>query len=132
MLYIIGLGLNEKGLTLEGVNAIEKCAKVYLENYTVDFPYEIDELGSESLKKLARGQVESDMLIKEAKEEDVALLVYGAPLFATNHMTLILDAKKAGIKIRVIQAASILDSFACFTIAWMTGGLFSAARKIPR
>jgi diphthine synthase len=113
MLYLIGLGLNEKGITLEGVGAIEKCSKVYLENYTVDFPYDISELGlSEETMKLTRGDVESNLLIKEAKKEDVALLVYGSPLFATTHITLILEAKKAGIKTKVIYAASIFDAVA--------------------
>jgi diphthine synthase len=54
--------------------------------------------------------VESDRLIKEAKTEDVALLVYGSPLFATTHMTLILDARKAGVKTRVIHSGSIFDA----------------------
>ena len=44
MLYLIGLGLNEKGITLEGIDAIKKCKKIYLEGYTVDFPYPITKL----------------------------------------------------------------------------------------
>jgi len=113
MLYIIGLGLNEKGLSLEAVQAIEKCSRVYLENYTVDFPYNIKELGlSDETVKLARGDVESDKLIKEAKKENVALLVYGSPLFATTHISLILEAKKAKVKTKVIHAASIFDAIA--------------------
>ena len=39
MLYLIGLGLNEKGISLEGLEVIKKCRKVYLEEYTVNFPY---------------------------------------------------------------------------------------------
>jgi diphthine synthase len=113
MLYIIGLGLNEKGISREGIEKIEKSDKVYLENYTIDFPYEAGELGlSESTIKLSRGEVESAKLIEEAKNERVALLVYGAPLFATTHMTLVLEAKKAGVKVRIIQSASIFDAIA--------------------
>ena len=44
MLYIIGLGLNEKSISLEGIEAIEKCEKIYLESYTVEFPYSFEEL----------------------------------------------------------------------------------------
>ena len=44
MLYIIGLGLNERGITLEGMSAISNCKKIYLEGYTVDFPYKTDVL----------------------------------------------------------------------------------------
>ena len=113
MLYLIGLGLNENGISREGILAIEKCQRVYLENYTVDFPYELSELElSDSMIKLARGEVESEKLINEAKDEDVALLVYGSPLFATTHISLILDAEKQGVKTKVIYAASVLDAIA--------------------
>ena len=113
MLYLIGLGLNENGISREGILAIEKCQRVYLENYTVDFPYELSELElSDSMIKLARGEVESEKLINEAKDEDVALLVYGSPLFATTHISLILDAEKQGVKTKVIYAASVFDAIA--------------------
>ena len=39
MLYLIGLGLNERGISLEGIEAIRKCKEIYLENYTIEFPY---------------------------------------------------------------------------------------------
>ncbi|MBR9706503.1 diphthine synthase [Candidatus Pacearchaeota archaeon] len=111
MLYLIGLGLSEHGLSLDAVRSIEKCDKVYLENYTVDFPYDITDLGiDESIINLARGDVESDKLINEAKQENVALLVYGAPLFATTHITLLMDARKANVKTRIVQAASVFDA----------------------
>ena len=32
MLHIIGLGLNEKGISIEGNETLKKCKKVYLEN----------------------------------------------------------------------------------------------------
>lgn len=35
MLYIIGLGLgDEKDITLRGLEAVQKCEKVYMEAYT--------------------------------------------------------------------------------------------------
>ena len=43
-LYLIGLGLNMKSITREGREAIDKCKKIYLENYTVDFPYKLGPL----------------------------------------------------------------------------------------
>ena len=70
MLYLIGLGLNEKGITIEGLEAIKKCNKIYLESYTIDFPYEIKKLEKIINKKiitLKREDVEGDFLIKEAK-----------------------------------------------------------------
>jgi len=113
MLYLIGLGLNEKGISKEGLLAVEKCRKVYLEGYTVDFPYKLGELNlGKKFVKLKREEVESDKLIKEAKSRNIALLVYGSPLFATTHMSLVLDAKKAGIKVKIIYSASIFDAIA--------------------
>lgn len=35
VLYVIGLGLgDEQDITLRGLNAVKKCKKVFLENYT--------------------------------------------------------------------------------------------------
>jgi len=115
MLYIIGLGLNKEGITREGLSSIEKCVKIYLEGYTVDFPYAISELEEslgKKIEKLARGDVESDKLVKEAKKENIALLVYGSPLFATTHTSLIMDAKKAGIETSIIYSTSVFDAIA--------------------
>lgn len=115
MLYLIGLGLNEKSLTREGKEAIEKCSKLYLESYTVDFPYSISALEREIRGKiitLGRKEVESDRLIKEAKKENIALLIYGCPLFATTHLALILDAKKENVKTKIIYNASVFEALA--------------------
>lgn len=115
MLYLIGLGLNLKGISLEGIEAIKNCKKVYLESYTVDFPYAIADLEKvigKPVIALARKDVESDRLVKESKKEDIALLVYGCPLFATTHETLIADCKKEKIKVKVIFSASIFDAIA--------------------
>lgn len=113
MLFIIGLGLNARGISKEGLLALEKCKKVYLESYTVDFPYELIDLKlSKQIFPLKRGEVESNRLIQEAKGRSIALLVYGSPLFATTHMGLILDAEKQKVKVRVIYSASVLDAVA--------------------
>ncbi|MEK6917585.1 MAG: diphthine synthase [Nanoarchaeota archaeon] len=112
MLYIIGLGLSEKGYSKEAYEAIKECKKIYLEGYTVDFPYKIKVLEkefNEQIDILKRDKVENLGLIKEAKKEDICLLVYGAPLSATTHITLIQEAKKAKTKVKVIQGASVFD-----------------------
>jgi len=114
MIYIIGLGLNSRGISKEGMLALEGCKKVYVEGYTVDFPYDIQrelKLGK-NVEVLDRGKVESNFLIKEAKSRKIALLVYGSPLFATTHMSLILDAHAQGVRTRVIYSTSIFDALA--------------------
>jgi len=115
MLYLIGLGLNEKSISLEGLEAIKKCKKIYLDTYTVNFPYSEKNLEKIIKKKIIsanRDIIESDKLIKEGKKENVALLIYGSPLTATTHITLIEEAKKNKVKCEVIYNASIFDAIA--------------------
>ncbi len=112
MLYLIGLGLNEKSLSKDAIEIIKRCKKVYLENYTVDFPYThqalIDEIGKKFITA-DREKVEGLEIVDEAKKMDVALLVYGSPLTATTHITLIEEAILSGVKYRVMNNASVLD-----------------------
>lgn len=115
MLYIIGLGLNVKGISKEGLEIVKRAKKVYLENYTVDFPYSLADLIEEfgkNIVQLEREKVESLEIIDEAEKKDVALLVYGSPLSATTHISLIEEAKKCRVKCRVIHAGSVFDAVA--------------------
>jgi diphthine synthase len=113
MLYLIGLGLNKKGISLEGLEIVKRCKKVYLENYTVDFPYSLGEL-SEVLGKdivsLDRGEVEGLDFIDYAKRSDVALLIYGSPLMATTHVAILDECSKSGIKTKVLHSGSVFDA----------------------
>jgi diphthine synthase len=116
MLYIIGLGLNVDGISKYGLEVAKRCKRVYLENYTVDFPYSLGELQEKlGLKKIIpanREKVESLELVDESKRMEVCLLVYGSPLTATTHISLIQEAKRLGIKCKVIYSASIIDAVA--------------------
>ncbi|MFA5993082.1 MAG: diphthine synthase [Candidatus Pacearchaeota archaeon] len=112
--YLIGLGLDVRGISLHGKKILKNCRKIYLENYTVDFPYTRKELEKELKIRVIeanREMVESENLIEEAKKakDAVALLVYGSPLMATTHISLINRARKDKVKYKVIQAASIYD-----------------------
>ncbi|MBR9680593.1 MAG: diphthine synthase [Candidatus Altiarchaeota archaeon] len=104
MLYLIGMGLEVGDMTLKGDAIIKKCSEVYVEDYT-SFPYEV-----KGAKHLSREDTESKLLIKLAKEKDVALLVGGDPLFATTHMSLILDCQKNQVKYEIIHAPSIMNA----------------------
>lgn len=116
MLYIIGLGLNVDGISKYGLEVLKKCKKVYLENYTVDFPYNESQLrdafNGKKFVSVGREFVESLSIVGEAKKKDVALLVYGSPLTATTHMSLIQEAKASNIKYKVIYNASVFDAIA--------------------
>ena len=115
MLYIIGLGLNVDGISSYGLAVAKNCKKIYLENYTVDFPYSIGELQHFIDKKIIPAErefVEGLSIVDEAKKMDVALLIYGSPLTATTHIALIDEAKRLGIRYKIIYSASVLDAVA--------------------
>ena len=115
MLYLIGLGLDVEGISQQGLKAVNKCEKVYLEFYTIDFPYLKEDLEKTLNKKVIladRDIVESLKIVEEAKDKDIALLVYGSPLIATTHISLIQEAEKQNIKVKIIHNASIFDAVA--------------------
>lgn len=115
MFYLIGLGLNVDEISLRALEILEKCDSIYLESYTVDFPYSLKQLEKVIKRKIEpknRDSIENLNLIKQAKTQDIALLVYGSPLSATTHITLIEEAKKQKCKYEVIHNASIIDAIA--------------------
>lgn len=115
MLYLIGLGLNQKGISQEGLEIVKRCKRIYLENYTVDFPYELEDIADLIGKKIYsadRELVEGLGLVDEAEKMNVALLIYGSPLTATTHISLIEEAKRLNVKYRIIYNASIMDAVA--------------------
>ncbi len=113
MLYLIGLGLDKKDISIAALEIIKKCKKVYLETYTTKFPYkkaDLERLIKKKLLEAGRKLVESDFLIKEAKNQNIALLIYGDPLAATTHLSLMTEAKKSKIKIQILHNASIFNA----------------------
>ena len=114
-LYLIGLGLNNgKSLSLEGLETIKKCSKVYLETYTsiLDCPVtDLEALYGIKIAIADRKLIEElPTLIDEAKEGSIALLISGDVFAATTHIDLFLRAKKAGIEVKTIHSASILTA----------------------
>ena len=113
--YLIGLGMNEKSLTAEALEVLKKCDKIYLENYTVDFPYEKNILEKKygfEINELKRESVEDESILSESKNSEVALLVYGDCLSATTHTQLILSCKKQEIDYKLFHNASIMTLIA--------------------
>lgn len=116
MLYLIGLGLNEKGYSKEAHEIISKADKVYVDTYTIEFPYDFSQLtsGFKGKKFIPAGRefVEGMNFLNEAKQTDIVLLVYGSPLVATTHTAIIKEAVQKKIKIKIVHAGSILDAVA--------------------
>jgi len=113
MLYLIGLGLDKRGISLHGKKILKNLKKIYLESYTVEFPYTKKELEKElKIKTILadRAFVESEEIVDMAKKEDVALLVYGSPLSATTHISLINKARKLKVKYKILHSGSIFDA----------------------
>jgi len=113
MFYLVGLGLNLKSISLESSDICRKADKVYIENYTVEFPYNIEELERVTGRRiipLTRMMVENELFVEDARKKDVVLLIYGSPLTATTHISLILKCKKEGIPFQIIHNASIFDA----------------------
>ena len=109
--YLIGTGMNKNSIGADALEILKTCDKIYLENYTVNFPYKIKDLKIK-LTELDRTKVEDESILQEAKEKNVALLVYGDSLSATTHIQLILEAKKQNIEYKIFHNASIMTAIA--------------------
>jgi diphthine methyl ester synthase len=114
-LYLIGLGLgDEKDITLKGLEAVRKSEFVYLESYTSKLSCSIDDMEALYGKKIIaanRALVEqSDEIVNNAKEHDVALLIIGDVFAATTHTDIKLRAEGEGIKVMVINNSSVLTA----------------------
>jgi diphthine synthase len=120
MFYLIGIGLNPKQITLEALEAIKSCKRVFFEAYTSVYSGgsigELEEICGKKFLELNRKGVEEgfSLFLKEAKNlnENIALLAFGNALNATTHVQLLLDAKKIGLRHRVLQGISVFDFLA--------------------
>ncbi|KAI3648127.1 hypothetical protein MP228_005981 [Amoeboaphelidium protococcarum] len=116
MLYIIGLGLaDEKDITVKGLEAVQKCERVYLEAYTSILLVDQARLEAFYGKKVIladRDMVEqqADEILKDAESVDVAFLVVGDPYGATTHSDLVLRAQNLGIAVKSIHNASVMNA----------------------
>lgn len=117
MLYLIGLGIHdEKDISLKGIDAAKKCENVFIERYTCPLKINLavlEKVIGRKIEVLSRKDVEDkNLVVESAKKCDTALLVGGDALSATTHITIALDAKKAGISVKVIHASSIFTAVA--------------------
>lgn len=119
MLYLIGLGLSDKDISIRGIEALKKSEKVYAEFYTSPNVFDLEELEEEvdkEIELLDRGEVEKkDKILESARERKTAFLVSGDPLTATTHYDIYYRSRREGIETEVVHAPSI------FTAAAETG-----------
>lgn len=116
MLYLISIGLrDEHDMSLRALETAKKCDKLYAEFYTGRTATSVEKLSrliGRPVEELDRKGMEDDLekLIEEAKNRDIGIFVPGDALSATTHISLLLEAKKAGVKTRVIHGSSILTA----------------------
>ncbi|KXB06148.1 hypothetical protein AKJ53_01225 [candidate division MSBL1 archaeon SCGC-AAA382F02] len=113
MLVFIGLGLTGNGITLKGLEELQKAEKAYAELYTSLIPeLDLEKLESKiekNIKVLQREDVEQNPqeVLESAKKKKVAFLVPGDPMIATTHVDLRLRAEESGIETKIIHSVSI-------------------------
>ena len=116
---MIGLGLSdEKDITIKGLEAVKASKYVYLEMYTAILMIDNERLSKFFDKEVIvadREFVESgcDIMIQQAKTDDVSFLVVGDPFCATTHTDLQLRCIEEKVKVNVIHNASIVNAMGC-------------------
>lgn len=113
--HLVGLGLDYTSISSQINGRIKSFDKIYLESYTIEFPYNIrdlEEFLEVNIEPVTREQVESESILSEAKDKEILLLVYGDPFSATTHHQLILSCIKNNIPYSIGHNASIINSVA--------------------
>lgn len=110
MFYIIGIGLNTRQLTFEAMDALKDCNDIYIDNYTNIFSKglleDLEKTISKKIIKLNRSSLESDLCFLK---DNSCLLVIGNPFSATTHFTLIEEARKRNLEVKIIPGISIFN-----------------------
>ncbi|KAH7017605.1 tetrapyrrole methylase [Ilyonectria destructans] len=115
MLYLVGLGLSdETDITVKGLEVAKNASRVYLEAYTSILLVNqsvLEAYYGRSIIVADREMVESnsDEILRNAQNEDVAFLVVGDPFGATTHTDLVLRARELEIPVRTVPNASIMS-----------------------
>ena len=114
MLYLIGLGFDEKDINLKTLEVAKNC-DCYCELYTSFWQGDLKNLESlvgKEIKMLKRKDLEEDLnkFLEKAKTDSIALFVPGDPLAATTHSDIILEARRKKIETKVIHNTSIFSA----------------------
>jgi len=120
MLTLAGIGVHDaEDISIKTLNAVKTADVVYAEMYT-SIPSsgleELEKIVGRKIKLLSRKEMEdcAENIVKESIDRNVLILIPGDPMVATTHSALLLEAKKAGVRTRVIHSSSI-SSAVCVT-----------------
>jgi diphthine synthase len=117
-LTLIGIGLNSHmDLSLRALEAARDAHHVYAETYTMKLdtsPEALEKTIGRSVTPLSRGGMEEEAmrLLEEAENSHVAILVGGDVFAATTHISLVVDAAKRSIPVKVVHGSSIMTAVA--------------------
>lgn len=122
-LIFVGLGLyDELGISLRGLEETRKCDYAFIELYTSVMPglglQRLSQTIGKTVQLLSRKEVEEEAdekILSKAKVGRVAFLVPGDPMVATTHVDLRLRAHRAGVRTRIIHAATVASGAAAVT-----------------
>lgn len=117
-LVFVGLGLNDdKGITVKGIEEAQSATAVFMETYTSRMPdfdmQRFEAAIGRKVQLIERRDLEEEngkQLLDAAKAGKAVFLVPGDPFIATTHVTLRIDAEKAGVKTRVVHGISIMSA----------------------
>jgi len=117
VLYLIGIGLyGAKDISVRGLEIVRSSDYIFMEYYTSILGIGHEELSKFYEKEIIladREMIENDFdekILEKAKKRQVALLVVGDPFSATTHIDLYTRALHEGVKIEVLNNASIMNS----------------------
>jgi len=115
MLIICGIGLKPKHITLEAVERLKECDRIFIEAYTSYFAEgsakDLEKITGKKIFPLYREDLEGNLenFLDMAKRNKIALLILGNVFSATTHMQIYYEAKKKGIKTEILPGISILN-----------------------
>jgi diphthine synthase len=108
---------DEKGISLSGLEETQTSNYVFMELYTSLMPHfsleRFEALLGKQVTLVARRELEEEngaLILNAAEKGKTVFLVPGDPLIATTHVTLRIEAKKRGIKTRIIHGASVISA----------------------
>lgn len=136
MLYLIGVGVGEHDVTEAGLDALKVSDVVFLDSYTAF----VSNAKLEIIKKFSRNEIKTadrhmleegiDGILSMAESKNVSIITNGDPLIATTHKTILIEARKKKIPVKVVHSTAI------FSVAIAESGLdfyrFGPVCTIPR
>lgn len=134
-LIFVGLGLSGvDGMSVKAFEALKTCDKIYAEFYTsflIDTKVEdLEKAIGKPIKILYRAQVEEgEDIITDAMQMRVGFITAGDTMAATTHVDLRIQAKEAGIPVRVFNGVSIFS--ACPTATGLQPYKFGRTVTLP-